>query len=542
MRRLAFAFLIACGIAVTGCRKKPAAPPAPKPPASPAPAPAGPVFRLHFAGLNSLSTDPDNAKLNGLLNSQEAIAMRRQTCDRLAVSLADTIFGADASHRARRAALLRPLLDDLAASKFLLSVPDSPGGSWLLTVFLTPSQRASWSTNLWQATDSPPVALPAVTASNSAWSTKIRNGSLLTVAVFDDCLMLGKSASGTPAASSAAGSSSAGHPALSPNLIDITADLPRLQAALGLPKSIAWPHLSVSVTAKGQTLRSEATLKFASAAPWKLDAFRLPTNSVRDSVGDPLISFTAVQGFGNWLAHRPEFKEWELLSTPNQLFTWARKDVPYNLLAAVPMADASNTVVRAAPHALHSLGTNITKAGIGRIAFTTNRTEIGWVGMPILVPFVRPAPEPDNDFLLFGSMAGIVPTGPNTNPPPVELLNQFLPRTNLVYYDWEITEAKLAQWMPIFQLTAMLSPNPSFPGAAAANQWLRAVSPKLGNTITEVTAVSPTELKAVRRSELGLTAIELTVLTRWLDNPAFPAFAYPTNAMPGLPTMPGAKK
>ena len=103
------------------------------------------------------------------------------------------------------------------------------------------------------------------------------------------------------------------------------------------------------------------------------------------------------------------------------------------------------------------------------------------------------------------------------------------------------SQAKLAQWVPIFQLTAMLAANPSFPGAAAANQWLRAVSPKLGNTITEVTAVSSTELKAVRRSDLGLTAFELAVLTRWLDNPAFPAFAYPTNAMPGLPLVPGKK-
>ena len=170
--------------------------------------------------------------------------------------------------------------------------------------------------------------------------------------------------------------------------------------------------------------------------------------------------------------------------------------------------------------------------------------EVHAAGVPgrqgIRLPFVRPAPEPGDDFLLFGSMAGIVPSGPNTNPPPAELPNQFLPRTNLVYYDWEITEAKLAQWVPIFQLTAMLSANPSLPGAAAANQWLRAVSPKLANTITEVAASSPTELRAVRRSDLGLTAIELTWLARWLDNPAFPALAYPTNVMPGMPTMPGA--
>jgi len=530
MRRLAFVLLLACTVAATGCREKPPAPPAPKP----ATAPAGPVFRLHFAGLNHIATNTSSAKLNTLLNSPEAVAARKQIHDRLAVTLPGTLFGATAANT-NTSALLRPLLDELAASKFLYEAHDAQGATWMLTVFLDASQRAKWSTNLWQAVGSKPVVLPSMLGpSATAWSAKTSDGHLLTVAPFEDCLMVSRS---SPSAPLPANPAPGKHPALSANLVDLTADLARLQPALDLPKAVAWPHFSVSVTAKGDALRSEASLKFASAAPWQLDAFRLPTNSVRD----PLISFTAMQGFGDWLARVPEFKEWELKSAPNQFFTWARSDVPYNLLAAAPMPDASNTVVRAAPHALHTLGTNVAKAGVGRIAFTTNRTEIGWVGMPILVPFVRPAPEAGNDFLLFGSMAGIIPTGPNTNPPPAELLNQFLPRTNLVYYDWEITEAKLAQWVPIFQLTAMLSPNPSFPGAAAANQWLRAVSPKLGNTITEVTAVSPTELKAVRRSDLGLTAIELTWLARWLDNPAFPALAYPTNAMPGLPTLPGRK-
>lgn len=533
MRLLGLTLLLAWGLAVAGCREKPAAPPAPKP----APAPAGPVFRLHFAGLHHIATNSSSAKLNALLNNAEAVAARKQIHDRLALPLPNTLFGAGAA-RTNASALVRPLLDDLAASKFLFEAHDAQGVTWMLTVFLDASQRAKWSTNLWQAVGSKPVALPSLGPGTSAWSTKTANGHLLTVASFEDCLMVSKSA---PSAPPPTAPTPGKHPALSANLVDLTADLPRLQAALDLPKAVAWPHLSVSVTAKGDALRSEATLKFANATPWKLDAFRLPTNSVRDSLEQELISFTAMQGFGDWLARLPEFKEWELKSAPNQLFTWARRDLPYNLLAAAPMPAASNTIVRAAPHALSSLSTNLQNAGLGRIVYTSTPPDIGWIGMPILVPFVCPAPEPGDDFLLFGTMRGVVPVGPNTNPPPPELLNQFLPRTNLVYYDWEITEAKLAQWVPIFQLTAMMSSSPSFPGAAAANQWLQAVSRKLGNTITDVTAVSPGELRAVRRSDLGLTALELTWLARWLDNPAFPAFAYPTNAMPGMPPTPGKK-
>lgn len=521
MRRLLLALLLSLAAFAFACRER----------AATVPAPAGPIFRLHFAGLGSVATNVASAKLNTLLSSPEAVAARKQVHDRLAITLPATLFGSAANTNAGE--ILRPLLDELAANKFLFETYDAQGASWMLTVFLAAPQRAHWSTNLWQAVSTKPVVLPPLKPETSAWSANVGNGNLLTVVNFEDCLMVSKAAPNAPLPKPARDQP----PALSTNLIDLVADFARLQPALDLPKPIAWPHFSVSVTPRGGALRSEATLKFINPAPWQLAAFRLPTNSVRD----PLISFTAVQGFGDWLARLPEFKEWELPSAPNQFFTWARSDVPYNLHAAAPMADASNTVVRAAPHALHTLGTNLAKAGIGRIVFTTNRTEIGWVGMPILVPFVRPAPEPGDDFLLFGSMAGIVPTGPNTNPPPAELLSQFLPRTNLVYYDWEITEAKLAQWMPVFQLAAMLSPSLTFPRTAAANQWLRTVSPKLGNTITEVTAVSPTELKAVRRSDLGLTAIELTWLARWLDNPDFPAFSYPTNAMPGLPPVPDKK-
>ena len=531
MRRFVLSLLLGCSTAFVACGEKPPGAVVPKP-ATPAgnAVSAGPVFRLYFAGLDKLATDTNTAKLNALLNNAEAVATRKQVHDRLALVLPDVLFGSG-SARTNRSALVRPLLDDLAASKFLFETHDDHAATWMLTVFLTAERRARWNTNLWQAADSPPVGLPAVNPGGGAWSTKTRDGGFFTVAVFDDCLMVSRSAKGKLPGAGNPGT----HPALSTNVIDLVADLPRWQGALNLPPNVAWPQLSVSVTAKGETLRSEATLKFASGVPWKLDPFRLPTNSVRD----PLISFTAVQGFGDWLGRQPEFKDLEWKSSPNQLFTWARSDVPYNLLAAAPMSEATNTVVRTAPHALHTWGTNVVKSGLGRILFTTNRTEIGWVGMPILVPFVRPAPEAGDDFLLFGSMAGIVPSGPNTNPPPAELLNQFLPRTNMVYYDWEITEAKLAQWVPIFQLTAMLAATPSFPATGAAHGWLRSVSPKLVNTITEATAVSPTELHAVRRSDLGLTAIELTLLARWLDNPAFPAFAYPTNMLPGLPAMPG---
>ena len=108
------------------CREKPPAAPTPK-----SAAPAGPVFRLHFAGLDSLATGTNTARLNDLLNNPEAVATRKQLHDRLAQTLPDVLFGPDAA-RTNRSALLRPLLGELAASKFLFETHDersSPSSS-----------------------------------------------------------------------------------------------------------------------------------------------------------------------------------------------------------------------------------------------------------------------------------------------------------------------------------------------------------------------------------------------------------------------------
>ena len=48
------------------------------------------------------------------------------------------------------------------------------------------------------------------------------------------------------------------------------------------------------------------------------------------------------------------------------------------------------------------------------------------------------------------------------------------------------------------------------------------MSPKLGNTITDAT-IDGNRLTITRKSQLGLTAFELSLLTRWLDNPRFPS-------------------
>jgi hypothetical protein len=130
---------------------------------------------------------------------------------------------------------------------------------------------------------------------------------------------------------------------------------------------------------------------------------------------------------------------------------------------------------------------------------------------------------------LFGELFPLVPS---TNVPPAELFSQVTSHTNLVFYDWEITEARLSQARFVSQLL------PFFPKTVAMTnedgtkrftlpwmpqeKWLAAVGSMLGNTVTEVTFKAPNELNIVRKSHIGLNSSELIFLSHWLATKSFP--------------------
>ena len=137
------------------------------------------------------------------------------------------------------------------------------------------------------------------------------------------------------------------------------------------------------------------------------------------------------------------------------------------------------------------------------------------------------------------------PPFPRTNPPPVELLSQFAGRTNLVYYDWEITQSRLDQLRVLASMTeTILHPQPvtnpaelsRFSPRRTAQKFLAAIVPHLsrktehgleGESITEVSLANPRELTLVRRSPAGPTALEWIALSWWLESPDFPRFGPP---------------
>jgi hypothetical protein len=69
----------------------------------------------------------------------------------------------------------------------------------------------------------------------------------------------------------------------------------------------------------------------------------------------------------------------------------------------------------------------------------------------------------------------------------------------------------------------------------AALPWLMAIEPRLGNSATEIAAISPAEWSLVRKSHIGFTGVELVALALWLESANFPKLSLE------LPPAPPAK-
>ena len=114
-------------------------------------------------------------------------------------------------------------------------------------------------------------------------------------------------------------------------------------------------------------------------------------------------------------------------------------------------------------------------------------------------------------------------------------------KTDLAYYDWEISQFRLAQWRVLRNLLPLFpSPQPAVPPEVAPSlallitddegprlvfeeNWLGTLSGLLGESVTELRRVSPREFVLTRKSACGFTSFELVYLIHWLTDPGFPA-------------------
>jgi hypothetical protein len=301
--------------------------------------------------------------------------------------------------------------------------------------------------------------------------------------------------------------------------LEIEAGLDKLAPMLGLPETVTWPpQAKLTAAGRGANLRVEGRFQYDKPLELPLEPWRIPTNTVRE----PLLAFTAVQGVRPWLAERTGLKELGV-PAPNQAFAWSQSQVPYQTYYAWAMPDAAKILSAAAPRLPAVAKSALSWVNFGELQFNTNLHRLTWLGWPLILPYAEPAPDPGF------AVAGIFPVTNPGRPAPPDLYAQIIGRTNLVYYHWEITQPRLADFEILNLVYSMVAGHAPPSTNSVGTLWLKDtnVTSQLGNTITEITRVSPRELAGTRSASVGLTAIELFQIVRWLDGANFPKWTPP---------------
>ena len=492
------------------------------------------VLRCHFVGLDQLLADTNAAKLKQLWSLPASAALRAQAGEQLARLPFLGVSNLLAKGAPDQAELFRPLFDDLFPSESYLEWrgPTRLPTEFVFAIRLSEERARLWSDNFKLALKN--WKLGAISPDGDGWGFKRFDGrTTFAVARAGQWTVVGLGPAGMKLHSEIVKTIKANGRPVAPspghwlnadiNLEQLKQWLPPLEPYRDLPVA----HLSLSNST--EYVRTVMRLGFPQPHGWTGQPWAFPTNAIRD----PLISFTVAQGIAPLLKPLKLFQDLKLDPQPNQITIWAQSQFPFLTSFAMPLENAGAQLSRMASVLPSLVLSNKWRTLPGTIGWSTNHHALVWQGLPMAMPNLAAIKDPGHEYVV-GSLFQRMP---GTNSPPPGLFEQLKGRTNLVYYDWEITEGRLKQWRPLYQLTDIMNGRAFASTNAPSQRWLQEAAPLLGNTITEITASSPTEMTLVRKSHSGFTGFELVSFMRWLDSPEFPLFS-----VAGQPRVPHPTK
>ena len=487
-----------------------------------------PLFLLHWAGAASIAKGGTNAaKLQEVLKLPTTAQVRGDVLAKLArvpQELWRKSLPADAPDTS--ASILQPILEDIWQNEATISLQGKPSQPDLLfAARLDAEKDASWNKALAQLAQNWKLGSASVEGPAAPWSAGQR----------DLYVHYARRDGWTFAAFTRSSKSPFGpsQPAsLNGAIVDLRADWRRLGETFPVLAKHSLPPSHIRVMPRGEALRTEAKLTYSERLPIKLDPWAIPTNIITE----PIISFSCARGIRPLLDQLKGFSKLRLKDPPNQYCAWGLATVHVQSFVTVPISDATNVVKDIAGRLPEFVSTYFPHPS-GTFLWISNRAEWIWSGLPLAIPHVHPARMGNQEFLV----AGLFPAPASSNAAPSELFAQVMGRTNLVYYDWELTDQRLPHARQTFQLSDIIAGRRIQTTNFATQRWIGELAPLLGNTVTEVTLSGPKELSLVRRSDMGLTGYEIALLARWIDSPRFP-FQYEPSPMLKRSTNPPAQK
>ena len=499
------------------------------------------VLQYHFAGAAQLAENPAAAAAKAVFAQPAAISFENLVLNRLATNLAESLHF---QTNAGTAALLRPLLDDLLRAESTVNMIGSSGKpmGFILAIQLDTQRAQVWQQNLKAALQGPGEELRAGKFSGWQWNKGAVDSFWMVPA--RDWLLVGRGGDlasvrsdylqqirefGRPV------------PDLDTNWFEADVDWPRLAnwfPTSSCPLKLARTQMAISVEERHFHMTGHVI--YPEAIQWQPHSMSLPTNLVRE----PLLSFATGQNVEPFLKSDETLSRLCANPLSDQFYFWSMGELAFQSYLAWPVNDPRATLLKLSSQAIAELNPKLLEFDGTKLTWLPKASQLTWSRRQIVYPLVFAAPASNGQFLV-ASLFGLTP---GKAPAPKALWAQLEDRTNLVYYDWEVTGPRVlhlltvTEVLPILQMLDIGPGGPSVAGASPAKpganaladpvvqsrldvqkQWLIGLVPLLAKTVTEVTKTGPGELTVVRDSPFVFSSLELVLLSHWLsDTPAGP--------------------
>jgi hypothetical protein len=466
------------------------------------------AVHYHCAGGLQLSNDLHLPTLHKVLVSPTTTKLLNRARTRLACSLTNSLRLGDNSSAA---SLIEPLLSDVVGMESLgtFGGASANADSFILALHLDASGAQLWQDNLGTIFGGSGDKFTSQEFAGQRWNGGGSNSIWIIPA--QDWLLVGRGedfaaaqaqyltqikAKGRPV------------PALEHNWLeaDLTSD--RLGGWFQLLQPA---RLHFAVAPDEDKLLIAARILTTDDIRWKSAPWQVPKDLIRGQI----ISFTAGENVAAFLKMNPALSQLAGDPLTNQFYFWALDQMPLLNYMAWPEANASNTLERLsaqAPPAFNSElknfdGTELVRPPQGNALVLRN--------IRLFVPALQAVEGSNGQFLFLSSF----PRAPNAKPAPDALLSQIEGRTNLVYYDWELTGRRMQEWQILGKMIAnraLAQTSHAQDDELIDTEWLSGLGSLPGNTVTEITRVAPNELSVMRKAPIGFTAVELDLLAAWI--------------------------
>jgi hypothetical protein len=464
--------------------------------------------RIHFAGVDQISSDTNSPGFTNEFACTEARVLENQTLEKLSRAPGGWFKSKIPAGAVDGSAQLRPLLDDFIKSEWVLEMrgaTDSP--EYALAIHLDDARARFWGTNLQNLLES--WTKISVQNLSNGWELKkdlppnlfrfVRAGDWVVIGCGQDELPLADEWIQSGMASS--------HEA---GWLSVLVDWHRLGQVFPALAGFDFPLTSMQARGINGNILLNGKFELSQPLP-PLENWQVPTNLVHQ----PLSSFTAARGFGPWLQNQSWGGLFGLLPGLDQLYSWTLASGPMQAYTAFPVSNATNALARIDQNL--TAETNWQKHLLINFQKIVTTNRISWQGFPFINPEIQALRKTNGDFLL----ADVFPMPPFGRMAPTNLYGAF-ERDNVVFYHWEITATRLGALPELTQFFLLLTKHRQFEENSAAGRWLNRIGPTLGNNVTEVVQTGPAELTFTRTGAAGLTGAELMALANWLEAPNFP--------------------